>query len=351
MKTSARTIPGDRTKTTSPDLVRLAIALLGTRSVSEALHVALRVLRHATPRVRWAVLDREAPLLYGVAASEGIGVPEIETLLARVCGPGARIGSGDLMRSRDIRVEPVWHVIPEEAGAARVPDLVLAAWPRRGAAPPASDTLRYAARVVAGAIRSARLLESLLERSSRDPLTGILNRRGIFDVLEKEKARARRHGRPLSVLFVDLDRFKSINDRLGHAAGDEVLVAAAGLLTRLLRSSDSVGRFGGDEFLAVLPDADLSAARRIARRLARVAAATMILTSAGPVTQTLSVGVGSLGEEEPVERLLERADGRMLLQKRRRARTPVFPRAALVQRSAAMAAVEAARQSGGGLPP
>ena len=99
-------------------------------------------------------------------------------------------------------------------------------------------------------------LGTLARVSQRDPLTDIPNRSLSHDRLETAIASARRNGRKLGVLFVDLDAFKSINDRWGHAAGDRALKAAATRLTEIVRDSDTVGRLGGDEFLVVLPDVD-----------------------------------------------------------------------------------------------
>jgi two-component system cell cycle response regulator len=115
-----------------------------------------------------------------------------------------------------------------------------------------------------------------------------------------------------------MNRFKEVNDQHGHLVGDELLTGAAAALVRCLRTTDVVGRIGGDEFLAVLPDTDLAAARRIGRRLADGVSSAPIPTTCGNLTVTLSVGASCLDEDATGEGLLERADLRMLGRKRRR---------------------------------
>ncbi|MCD6059737.1 MAG: hypothetical protein K0S16_48 [Moraxellaceae bacterium] len=102
--------------------------------------------------------------------------------------------------------------------------------------------------------------------SRTDPLTGIHNRRSILELLEKEIARTKRHGPPLSVVILDLDHFKKINDTWGHPTGDRVLQAASALLQATIRQCDAIGRYGGEEFLLLLPDTTLEGARVLAER-------------------------------------------------------------------------------------
>lgn len=163
---------------------------------------------------------------------------------------------------------------------------------------------------VQSAGRTKILQEELLEQTRRletqlfeDPLTRIFNRRFLFSQLDALISGARRHGRPLAVAMVDLDAFKAINDQHGHAVGDRVLVAAANALQRALRAEDVLGRMGGEEFLALLPDTDDDAAVRAAERLR----AAVQETSAG-VPVTASVGYAVLSGEEAADDLVRRAD-------------------------------------------
>ena len=130
--------------------------------------------------------------------------------------------------------------------------------------------------------------------ASTDPLTGLLNHRAFYARLDEEIARADRSGRPLALLLVDLDDFRAINNTHGHQAGDRALVAIAAALRGSLRAGDSAGRYGGDEFVALLPEADLGEALAVAER-AR-AAITTIALAAGDATihATTSLGVAAL---------------------------------------------------------
>jgi diguanylate cyclase (GGDEF)-like protein len=145
--------------------------------------------------------------------------------------------------------------------------------------------------------------------ATTDPLTGVANRRRILALAQQEICRCARSGRPLAVLMMDLDHFKAVNDRLGHAAGDCVLIGIAQACERSLRQIDAFGRVGGEEFVALLPDTDHDQALAAAERLrTRVATLPDI-----PAPMTLSIGVAVLDRvtaaaEEELSRLLARAD-------------------------------------------
>lgn len=127
-----------------------------------------------------------------------------------------------------------------------------------------------------------------------DPLTGVANRRWIMDELERELERSRRHNLDLSVIMVDLDHFKAINDTHGHLVGDRVLKTAASVLSETVRMTDMVGRYGGEEFLILLPDTDREAAREVAERCRRHIAATRAVVGGDTgFAITASLGVGS----------------------------------------------------------
>lgn len=155
--------------------------------------------------------------------------------------------------------------------------------------------------------RDTELLNvQLAELAITDDLTRLANRRGIIDAAKSALAWSRRHSEPLSLLMVDLDRFKQVNDRFGHAGGDSLLLTMAIRITESLRSQDSVGRFGGEEFLVVLPGADAKAALEIAERIrAQVEAAGK------EMDVTASVGAATLGPGEPLESGIVRADEAM----------------------------------------
>ncbi|MGD2114530.1 MAG: PAS domain S-box protein [Acidobacteriota bacterium] len=131
---------------------------------------------------------------------------------------------------------------------------------------------------------------SLKEIAATDPLTGLGNRRAFESRLTMELRRASRSGGPLSLLYLDLDRFKSYNDRYGHLAGDELLIKLGALLSDSVRTSDSVSRIGGEELVVLLPETDEEGARTLGEKLRRVVAERL----AGRRPVTLSVGAATI---------------------------------------------------------
>jgi diguanylate cyclase (GGDEF)-like protein len=143
-----------------------------------------------------------------------------------------------------------------------------------------------------------------------DPLTGVLNRQALIGRIEAELDRASRYGRPLSIVLVDLDHFKRVNDAHGHSAGDTVLRDFAATLQANVRAVDIVGRYGGEEFMLVLPETDADAAATMAEKLRRVVAGRQVRVQDGNVlTITMSAGVaGGLGPHMQLEALINDAD-------------------------------------------
>jgi diguanylate cyclase (GGDEF)-like protein len=152
--------------------------------------------------------------------------------------------------------------------------------------------------------------EALRDQATHDGLTGLLNRCSILEILGKELSRAVRASQPLSLLMVDLDRFKQVNDTHGHLAGDAVLREAAGRMQSTVRNYDSVGRYGGEEFLIVLPGCDGARARSQAERIREAVAAPQLSAGSLKLTVTCSIGVASrlLPAEEDADALLREAD-------------------------------------------
>ncbi len=155
-----------------------------------------------------------------------------------------------------------------------------------------------------------RMAEELERLSQTDPLTEVANRRAFMEALERECVRVRRHGSPLSLLLMDLDHFKQINDQYGHAAGDVVLKECARVVEPEIRASDYFARIGGEEFAIVLPESDLRSARQLAERVRRAIAAHAFDSPQGALTVTVSVGVATTvsDQDESPECLLIRAD-------------------------------------------
>lgn len=159
-----------------------------------------------------------------------------------------------------------------------------------------------------------RLLAELAARATTDALTGVKNRRAGAEALTAEMERARRYGRPLAIALFDLDFFKKVNDDFGHETGDHVLRAFAKVLETTARSTDVVARWGGEEFLAIVQEADLDAARIFAERvragLAEANPLAEILedrpASVRPIT--CSAGIAALAPEDDADALVRRAD-------------------------------------------
>ncbi|HUX68568.1 MAG TPA: GGDEF domain-containing protein [Terriglobales bacterium] len=156
---------------------------------------------------------------------------------------------------------------------------------------------------------TARLRQEWEHQARTDDLTGLPNRRALELAGERELAACRRRGGPLAVLAMDLDHFKQLNDTYGHAAGDRVLAAAARAFAAGLRSSDLVGRLGGEEFAAVLPERDAERALEIAERLRLRLESLRVSFEGQPLRITASLGVAALADPgEGWHELLRRAD-------------------------------------------
>ena len=159
--------------------------------------------------------------------------------------------------------------------------------------------------------------ESLRIQAMQDPLTQILNHGAIFDSLFREVDRAHRGNQALSIILADLDEFKAVNDRYGHVVGDQVLVEVARRMRNCLRSYDVIGRYGGEEFLMVLPNSDASQAVRLAERVRHAVSQEPFRFRNFELTVTLSQGVTTWTDPYPipVERLIQSADGALYLVK------------------------------------
>jgi diguanylate cyclase (GGDEF)-like protein len=153
-----------------------------------------------------------------------------------------------------------------------------------------------------------------LERlATTDYVTGLINRRLASALFEREVVRSRRACTPLAAILMDLDRFKAINDTYGHEAGDAVLRGVAPAIAARLRTSDIVARYGGDEFLFVLPDTDVPGAELLAEEVRRLVQRTPVKHGAAELAVTVSLGLAVLepGQHLTVDQLVRRADEAM----------------------------------------
>jgi len=167
-------------------------------------------------------------------------------------------------------------------------------------------------------LANIRLREALRTQSIRDPLTGLYNRRHLGEMLERETRRASRAGHGLGIMMLDLDHFKKFNDTYGHEAGDTVLREAASLLAKSVRAEDIVCRFGGEEFVIILPMADIKASQARAERIrAKVRELSIVHQGQSLGTVTVSVGVAALPDHGTSSKdLLEAADAALYRAKR-----------------------------------
>jgi diguanylate cyclase (GGDEF)-like protein len=171
---------------------------------------------------------------------------------------------------------------------------------------------RTIARELGGALRMASLVEESRFKATTDSLTGLLNRRAFLDSTIKEVARTKRYGDTLSVVLLDIDHFKQINDHRGHAGGDAVLQSVGRLLTGALRSCDIAARWGGEEFVLVLPSTPLDGGMQVAERVRETLASARILDSNQElIPVTASFGVACYRGDESLEQVIDRADRAM----------------------------------------
>lgn len=158
-------------------------------------------------------------------------------------------------------------------------------------------------------LRNALLYSSALAAAHKDPLTGVGNRAAFNSAVDREIELAHRHQRPLGMIVIDIDRFKSINDTYGHATGDCLLKAMANCADNCIRLTDQLFRYGGEEFVVLLPETDDKGVKRLADRIRRSVAALDCFCDGEHVKMTASFGVASLRKDEESEALFARADG------------------------------------------
>ncbi len=171
------------------------------------------------------------------------------------------------------------------------------------------ELLHAAAALLTVAVKNIQLFRKVRDLAVIEPLTGCVTRHHGIERLGTELRRAQRSHLPVSVVMLDLDHFKAINDRQGHLCGDQVLIGVGRILKEALRVSDERCRYGGEEFLLVLPDTTVEGARRVAENLRERFARTPVLCARGAVRFTASLGVAqALPGEADVNALLGRAD-------------------------------------------
>jgi two-component system cell cycle response regulator len=279
----------------------------------------IAVVAHPSPQLRRAALETlEAA---GCAVHEAVDAEEAVSACRRVRADvllaDENLGDGVLGVIDRIKRDPeLFRTAIVVLAGNEIPTKVVLEALDRGA----DDVLRtplHAGDLIGRSFAAARtkaLVEELTKQNDRleelvffDELTGLRNRRAVLHELEMLLAGARRHGHRLSVLMIDIDRFKPINDEHGHRAGDEVLRAVGKRLTDRLRREDLAGRLGGDELLVVLPDTDSAGAGIAADAIRQAIGERPVRTTAGPIDVTVSIGIAQW-QDEDLSRLLEEAD-------------------------------------------
>ena len=246
-----------------------------------------------------------------VSAAVGAGVRGMRVELDGRAPTAVSFLSGELSFEADVASHSImadWYDVSGAASAAWVPvvhgdrtvGVLAVGWPPCAPSLPQRDEelLRLLAAEAAITIHRTDLLARLQSTARTDPLTGLPNRRVWDEDLEREIARARRHGGSLCLAMLDLDRFKAFNDEYGHQAGDQLLAASATAWRPALRATDTIARYGGEEFALLLPHSDEEAALTVVERLLEVV----------PLGQTASAGVAVWDGTESAEALLARAD-------------------------------------------
>ena len=182
------------------------------------------------------------------------------------------------------------------------------------------------ARLLVTQYRLVRTQEALRREASRDGLTGIWNRKAILDILDRELLRAERNAGSVGVIMADVDHFKAVNDSRGHVAGDFVLRIIATEISAVVRPYDSVGRYGGEEFLIVAPGCGLSETWELAERVRHCVANCSVVVGGNNVSVSLSLGIATAASSATSEKLLQEADA-ALYQAKNAGRNCVQPNA------------------------
>ena len=297
-----------------------AIAAVMGRSldIGETAEVALAETLAAFELDAGAIWLRERAT-YKLAHTIGLEPDEIEHYIA-YAGPDVRATVSAVGRSES-RVEGLaahdgWNALRAQLRTGGRTVGMMSAGTRRDRLFGASDLLFMAAVAdqIAIALDRARQFSS---EARTDHLTGLANRREFERVMEREVALAERHGRQLTMMMIDVDNLKKINDRKGHSAGDAALRLVAQELLRVVRTSDVCGRLGGDEFAVAMPETDQHRAREVARRL-RAAVQSMNLGAKSTDTVDVSVGMATWRTGMDWEALSQAADKELYEDKRHR---------------------------------
>ena len=316
-----------------------AAQMAGALRLGDALdHILSRMGREVlAPRMLRGALEALAQTL-GAEGAAAIMLPDDEMgpLVAHQAGSGADTVAATAVRLLAQHAPaptpapgPAWgdapdgrHVLASICQTRYGAQTALAAWRAPGGRPWDADDIRLIAasgKIVRMALEHEAIQREMMRQARTDPLTGLLNRRAFREEVLRHTDRADREGVPSTLMFVDLDHFKAVNDRLGHEAGDRVLVRTAELLRDTVRPADLVARLGGDEFALWLSGADhMTAAERAESLRVDLPNALDEIVGGVPPRITLSMGIATrrTGSDEDIDGLIRRADEAMYEAKR-----------------------------------
>ncbi len=311
-------------------LARLAAEFTAVLSLTDLLDHVMRVLREETGFDSCSVAllakqNTEDVLM--VRATSGVRESARGAIVPRGRGIAwTVIESGAPLLVPDMQAEPRWLLkdpltrssIWAPMVVQRRPIGVLSAYrvTVNGFTEADLNLLTVVARYLAGAIEVARLHGELKELAATDSLTGLANRRAFLDRLQPEIARSRRSGSEFSIVLLDLNKFKTVNDVYGHAAGDQVLMRVGETLSQIVRQSDMAARFGGDEFILLFPESNRAEAAEVLDRLRSVS--IFVPDRAGSRARiSFAWGLAAWPHDgEDIEQLLQVADRRLYVMKR-----------------------------------
>jgi len=260
---------------------------------------------------RWMAVYRAAPARLGVHANSGCSDDAVAAARAAFNIDGSvslmTVEDDDAVADAD---GPPAILEPIRFGDMEIGTLALA--PRAPVHQNDPLLVKTIARELGGALRMATLVEESRHMATTDALTGLMNRRAFTEWAVRDVRRSQRYQDPFSVIMIDVDHFKQINDKRGHATGDIVLSNVGKLLGRTLRSCDVVARLGGEEFMIALPSTPLGGAVEVAERARMELETANIVDLRGErVSITASFGVAQLLADETIEQLVDRADRAM----------------------------------------
>jgi diguanylate cyclase (GGDEF)-like protein len=307
-------------------------SLAGTLDIHELLAIIMQKVSEVLRPGHWSLLlvdEQRHDLVFEIAVGEGAERLKSMRLPIGEGVAGSVAATGQPLLVPDVREDPRFAARFDDASGmvtgsllavplsskGRVLGVVELVNPRGGHPFDDADrrTLEALADYAAIAIDNARAYERIRELTLRDEHTGLFNARHLWRQLELEIARTARTGRPFSMVFVDLDHFKQVNDRFGHQAGSAVLKEVGDLLRRSIRNIDVPVRYGGDEFVVLLPETDKVHARHAAERLRAGMQRTSFLSGMGlDVRVTASFGIATCPEDgDSTDKLVKSADAAM----------------------------------------